>query len=211
MTERPSTLVYVGAHLGGTLATIYYRYDIVYAFEPDPITFRYLERDFSGAPGVTLVNAACAQEDGVAEFHLFNYRQSSSLSIGNPAYLQEDSQAITVKTVNLMGFLSSHGVEYIDLYQSDIQGADLMVLKTIEPFVREKRIGMMEIETNWDGERLYTDFDNSLGSFRSFLEPEYYASHAFIGGPARHEYARIEHITEYNTMEWDTVWLPTEE
>ena len=208
---RPSVLVYVGAHCGATLNTIYYNFDMVYAFEPDPLVFSYLSANFAAAPNVELINAACAEEDGEAKFHLFNIRQSSSLSEGNRDYLQEDEDSITVKTINLMRFLNDKGVEYIDMYQSDIQGADLMVLRTIEDFVRSKRIGMMEIETNWDGERLYTAFDNSFNSFKEFLEPDYYPSHAFIGGPARHEYARIENINDYHSMEWDTVWLPTEE
>lgn len=203
------TLVYVGAHVGVGLSKYVEDHDRVYAFEPDPVTFMSLAERFGSVSGVRLINAACSDKDGEATFYLFNSRQSSSLSDANPSYAARTHDKTIVKTINLYDFLVSEGVEYIDTYVSDVQGADLSVLRTIEPFVRGRKIGIMEIETHWDGPRIYEDFDNSISAFRKFMIPEYTPQHVWLGGPARHEFSFIGAFDENSEIEWDTVWIPS--
>jgi len=48
-------------------------------------------------------------------------------------------ETIRVKTLILMNILKERNIERIHTYVSDIEGADLTVLKTIEPFIKNKK------------------------------------------------------------------------
>jgi FkbM family methyltransferase len=201
-----TTLVYVGAHAGGTLSLLYRNFDKVYAFEPDPVLFEYLYSQFKDYPWVTLVNAACAEDDGEAELHILNGHASNSLS---SIAWGDYEDVVMVKTVNLGRFLEENGVEYIDRYQSDTQGADLMILKTIEPFVRNRKIGLLEMETCWNGDQYYKDFDNRFDSFKAFLEPEYRPALGRRAQPWGYDNVDLDNLSNDVYDEWDTVWIPS--
>lgn len=68
-------------------------------------------------------------------------------------------------------------IDVIDFYMSDIQGADLMVLKTMEdPYIKRGAIKSIQSETTKDGRKnIYSGLpSNELSSFRAFLEPHGY-------------------------------------
>ena len=151
-----STLVYVGANVGSTLWTIFDKYDSVYVFEPDPEMFSELKKRFNQFEWVTLVNAACSEKKGKAQFFITPNRVSSSLSVVSTSthdenHPQRDFKEIEVDTINLSEYLTEEGVEYIDYYLSDAQGSDLNILKTLKPFIDDKKIGEMYIETHGNG------------------------------------------------------------
>ena len=184
------TLVYVGANVGVSLWSLFDKFDKVYVFEPDPEMFSDLKRRYNQFEWVTLVNAACSDKNGQAKFYVTSNRVASSL--GNPSdefvegYKKIDSgstviKEIEVNTINLGEFLSEQKVNFIDLYYSDCQGSDLNVLKTMKPFIDEKKIGEMYIETHGDGSQIYMGLDNQLSGFKKLLGENYNFIHATMG------------------------------
>ena len=184
------TLVYVGANVGVSLWGLFDKFDKVYVFEPDPEMFSDLKGRYNQFEWVTLVNAACSDKNGQAKFYVTSNRVASSL--GNPSdefvegYKKIDSgstviKEIEVNTINLGEFLSEQKVNFIDLYYSDCQGSDLNVLKTMKPFIDEKKIGEMYIETHGDGSQIYMGLDNQLSGFKKLLGEDYNFIHATMG------------------------------
>ena len=152
-----STLVYIGTNEGNSLWGIFDKFDKVYAFEPNPEVYKILRRRFRQFEWVTLINAACSTEDGETDLYVTPNLVSSSLSDVNTEKYGGDaaSKKVTVKTLNLNNYLKKEGVDVIDLYYSDCQGSDLLILKTIQEYVDNKKIGQLYIETHGDGVELY--------------------------------------------------------
>lgn len=201
-----TTLVYIGANQGRSLWDIFDKYDIVYAFEPDPEMFEQLNRRFKQFEWVTLVNAACSYEDGEADLYVTPNRVSSSLSDVDTETYGGDSafKVVKVKTVNLAKYLKDNGVEYIDYYYSDCQGSDLNILLTMKEYIENKKINEMYLETHGDGVFLYKDLDNQFSSFKEYLN-EYYEFVSASLGRLNGKVVEEKDIPE-GEYEWDSLW-----
>tara|TARA_R100000908_G_scaffold48267_1_gene23996 strand:+ start:4193 stop:4828 length:636 start_codon:yes stop_codon:yes gene_type:complete len=204
-----STLVYVGANMGGSLWNMVGKYDSVHVFEPDPEIFYHLKEIYGSYKWVNLVNAACSENKGKAKFFITPNRVSSSLSIVSTStheedHPQRDYREIEVNTINLLEYLKEHNVEYIDYYMSDAQGSDLTILKTIKPYIDNKKIGKMFIETHGDGLYIYDNLNNQFEGFKELLSANYkfeYASLGRLGDKLVSE----SNIPE-GEYEWDSLW-----
>lgn len=203
------TLVYVGANVGSSLSGMVHKYDKVYAFEPDPEMFEALKTNLSKYSWVTLVNAACAEDNGKIKFYITPNRVSSSVSIVSTLTHPEDHPQrnyteIEVNTINLLDFLKENEVEHIDYYLSDAQGSDLAILKTIKEFVDDKKISELYIETHGDGKYLYDELNNQFKEFKKILSENYEFVHASLG----RLYGKIVSEKEIpeDEYEWDSYW-----
>lgn len=214
-----TTLVYVGANVGVSLWGLFDKFDEVYVFEPDPEMFSDLKRRFNQFEWVTLVNAACSDKKGQAQFFITENRVASSL--GDCPEDKKEYHAwrkasvikeITVDTINLGEYLESQGVEFIDLYYSDCQGSDLNVLKTMDKFVDGGKIGEMFIETHSDGVYLYDKLNNQFSGFKELLCDNYDFVHASLGGKGGMIVSEDDIVPGdedkelYPTQEWDSYW-----
>jgi FkbM family methyltransferase len=203
-----TTLVYIGANQGHTLWGMFDKYDDVYAFEPDPEMFETLKKTYKQFEWVTLVNAACSFEDGESDFYVTPNRVSSSLSdasvneksLGCPDILKK----IKVKTINLANFLKENNIEYVDFYMSDAQGSDLNILKTINEFIIDKKIGEFFIETHGNGIEIYDGLDNQFDGFKEILSENYEFVHASLGSQ-NGKIVEEKDIPE-GEKEWDSYW-----
>lgn len=203
------TLVYVGANFGNSLWNMIQDYDKVYAFEADPEIFKELRRRFRQFEWVTLVNAACADKKGKSKFYVTPNKASSSLSIVSTLTHPEDHpqrqyMQIEVDTINLYEYLLEEGVEFIDFYQSDIQGSDLNVLKTMKPFIDERKISKMFIETHGDNLYIYDGLYNQFQGFKDLLEQNYKFVYASLG--SQNDRIVLEKEIPENEYEWDSYW-----
>ena len=174
--------MYIGLHRGNSFGKIFWRYKACYGFEANPELFRELENEYRRFPHVHLFNMVVAESDGEAMFNISsNDGVSSSLGHFNPLWENFRSgsvrmvKTIRVPSINLRSFCEKYGISYIDDYVSDIQGMDLQVLKTMRPFIDERRIGTITCETARDGKRnIYVDLpDNSESGFRELLGGRY--------------------------------------
>ena len=201
-----STLVYIGTNEGNSLWGLFDKFDKVYAFEPNPEVFANVRRRFGNFEWVTLVNAACSEEDGEAELYITPNIVSSGLSDVNVEKYPGDPavRKVSVKTINLCKYLKEEGVEYVDLYYSDCQGSDLSIVKTMKEYFDNKKVGQMYIETHGDGVELYKGMDNQFGGFKDCLSENYkiqYISLGRLNGKIVNE----SQIPE-GELEWDTFW-----
>jgi FkbM family methyltransferase len=106
----------------------------VFAFEPDPESFRYLEETVrrNAAARVELVPAAAAAEAGVARLFTWSDNKGDSR-----LYEHERSDgSVEVATVRLDDFLAAAGVERVDFVKIDVQGLEGHVLEGLEQTIR---------------------------------------------------------------------------
>mgnify|MGYP003146646138 CR=1 FL=1 len=201
-----STLVYVGANEGNSLWGIFDKFDKVYAFEPNPEVYNILRRRFKQFEWVTLINAACSTEDGETDLYVTPNLVSSSLSDVNTEKYGGDaaSKKVTVKTLNLNNYLKKECVDVIDLYISDCQGSDLLILKTIQEYVDNKKIEKLYIETHGDGVELYKGLDNQFSGFKKVLSNNYKFEHASLG--RLNGAIKSESEIPDDELEWDSLW-----
>ena len=201
-----STLVYVGANEGNSLWGIFDKFDKVYAFEPNPEVYNILRRRFKQFEWVTLINAACSTEDGETDLYVTPNLVSSSLSDVNTEKYGGDaaSRKVTVKTLNLNNYLKEECVDVIDLYYSDCQGSDLLILKTIKEYIDNKKIEQLYIETHGDGVELYKGLDNQFSGFKKVLSDNYKFEHASLG--RLNGAIKLESEIPDDELEWDSLW-----
>ena len=201
-----STLVYIGTNEGNSLWGIFDKFDKVYAFEPNPEVYNILRRRFKQFEWVTLINAACSTEDGETDLYVTPNLVSSSLSDVNTEKYGGDaaSKKVTVKTLNLNNYLKKEGVDVIDLYYSDCQGSDLLILKTIKEYIDNKKIEQLYIETHGDGVELYKGLDNQFSGFKKVLSDNYKFEHASLG--RLNGAIKLESEIPDDELEWDSLW-----
>ena len=146
------TLVYLGAHLGGSLQGLVSQYDKIIAIEANPKFCEYLKNKFSSNPKVLIVNAAVGEvHGGVRTFHISkNNGDSSSLLIPNKDNCLHDmissDFSVDVPAINLQTFLREMGVDHITTYISDLQGYDFIVLSTLKEMLDSKSIETIQCE-----------------------------------------------------------------
>ena len=201
-----STLVYIGTNEGNSLWGIFDKFDKVYAFEPNPEVYKILRRRFRQFEWVTLINAACSTEDGETDLYVTPNLVSSSLSDVNTEKYGGDaaSRKVTVKTLNLNNYLKEECVDVIDLYYSDCQGSDLLILKTIKEYIDNKKIEQLYIETHGDGVELYKGLDNQFSGFKKVLSDNYKFEHASLG--RLNGAIKLESEIPDDELEWDSLW-----
>lgn len=137
---------------------------------------------YSCTKHVKIIHAAVSTADGETLFHVTsNDGQSSSLGQPSPEWNHVKSgevrvaESVTVPCVNLCNFCRSQGIEYIDTYVSDVQGMDLAVLHTMQPYLQDCAIGTISCEVAKDEKRnIYHDLpDNSESGFTKLLGNDY--------------------------------------
>lgn len=81
---------------------------------------------------------------------------------------------IEVPAIQFSDFLKGKNRFYY-LFNSDIQGNDLNVLKTLSFFIKNKKIGSISCETaKNEYENIYNLGDNSESGFKELLNENYY-------------------------------------
>lgn len=180
--RRKGVLVYLGMHQGREFDLIFKSYRECYGFEANPKLFAILQDKYRDHPHVKLFNYAVAAAAGQVSFNISsNQGASSSLGTFDEQWWNFSSgevkivETITVPSINLYDFCREQGIARIDDYVSDIQGMDLEVLKTMKPYLDERRIVSLTVETTRDGRRnIYKDLpDNSESGFRELLQDNY--------------------------------------
>lgn len=146
------TLVYVGAHVGGSLSQLVLKYDKVFAFEANPWFCDGLRKSFACVPHVTIVNAAIGeQHGGTIKFNISkNNGDSSSILTPNKENCLHDiissELQIEVPAMNLGIFLKEQGIDQVTTYISDLQGYDFIVLSSLKGLIDSKSILEIQCE-----------------------------------------------------------------
>jgi len=97
----------------------------VYAFEPDPLTFRFLEFNTQPFKNKELTQFAVSDNQGPALLHL-NFTSGT----GNSLLTQGHStESVPVNCISLDEFLKQRGNPSVDVIKIDVEGAELSVLR----------------------------------------------------------------------------------
>lgn len=163
------TLIYCGVNRGGTFWSLCPKYDLVLGFEAQPNLHELLV-SHNRFQHVEIINAAVWNEDGEKDFFVTTNEVSSSLGTLEDKYFLK---FIKVKTLNLFNYLQERGIEEITTYLSDIQGADLTVLKTLSPYIESKKISEIIVETHNNETEIYKGLYNSFDGFKTLLGTNY--------------------------------------
>lgn len=175
--KKRGTLVYLGLNTGESFDRIYYKYNLVIGFEPNPDNFVKLKK-YQNQNGVYLYPYAVSDKEGEFDFYLptnKNNDASASLSDFTSARKGISSrESIKVKTVKLSKILEDHKVNFIEKYISDIEGYDFTVLNTIKNYLNEKKIFELQLEAFQNHvENPYTSVSNYEKQFDELLELNY--------------------------------------
>lgn len=173
-----NTLLYLGLHMGFGFSELAKSHKYCYGFEANPEFYKKLKKKYKFYKNVHIINAAVTDYNGVIKFNISSNNGASS-SIGEFKSDWNDAiqmvQTIEVPAILLLDFLKENNIEFIDTYCSDIQGNDLTVLKTLAPFIMNRKIGTITCETSKDKhENIYKLGDNSESGFKELLDENYY-------------------------------------
>jgi FkbM family methyltransferase len=175
---RKKLLVYLGMNRGSNFDKIYWKYEHCIGIEADPELFNYLKHKYRHQKNITLVHGAATDFDGTIEFNISNNDGvSSSIGVFNSSTSDHIQivKTITVPAFNLFEYLRKNNIEQIDDYISDIQGNDLRVLKTLKPYIENKKIKTItsEVTKNKYGNVYMNLADNSEDGFNELLGKHY--------------------------------------
>lgn len=178
-------LVYCGLHNGDGLETEINKsnYDLVYGFDANPEKVEICKNRFTDSEKFRFFNNALTDKGGEdVTFNVYEkWDASSSLSELNPEYghVKNDNgvlhgtttKKVTVKSLNLGEFLKKEGIEKVDMLVTDLQGFDLTVIKTLEEYIRNQKVGKILSEVEWDGKpAIYqNDKSNKFSDFNKFF------------------------------------------
>ena len=132
---RPGMVVLdIGAHIGEytiRASELVGASGQVHAFEPNPVMFRYLERNAARSPldNIIVQQAAVADKQGKMEFAIQSEPSISSLVPGADQLARAPVQTIAVPVQTLDAYCVEYGLEQVDFIKIDIEGAELLAFK----------------------------------------------------------------------------------
>ena len=178
-SENKEILIYCGMNVGDTFNKIFYEYNKVIGFEANPENYNILIKKFSKYKNVEIHNCVLSKYDGYCDFNIVkdnNFSASSSILNFHKDRNLNIEKVIKVKSINLYRFLKGKNLQKIDTYISDIEGYDFVVLKTLEPLIKNKNISKISCEVQINEKINYFETieeNNSISNFRKLLSENY--------------------------------------
>jgi FkbM family methyltransferase len=151
-----------------------------------PLATNWMELE---AANLMVFQAACGESFGTAQFHRYNIQGLSSslgtmtgeaVEIYSAHYDLSLQETIEVQVLHLGLILQLIGIETIHFLLLDCQGMDFTILKTVEPWISESRVALIQLEADGDGFRHYDGLpDNSEASIIEWMRqfPQYELSY----------------------------------
>ena len=172
----------VGANLGAIALPLGWMAPrgTVYAFEPAPANFAYLERNIAanGARNVVAVNAGVHSSAAVLEFHYI--AQFAGGAFLSPAgFVDGREERVQVACVTIDAFVASRGLTRVDAIKVDVEGAEEEVLAGAQVTLERLRPRLV-IELNPSTARTF--FGRTLEGLYARLRGSHYDV-AFIERP----------------------------
>lgn len=147
-TKKNPVYLDCGANIG--MATIYFKWlypnSVIYAFEPDPITFELLQQNIKNNhfKNVHLFNVALSDKKGTTSFYI--NRQKPGWLTMSLFKNRMPHDKITVKCMPLSFYLINNKVDFMTL---DIEGGETAVMKDLDNKKIMKNIKEMVVEYHY--------------------------------------------------------------
>jgi len=166
-----------------TLAEKYGNAQII-SFECNPQTLPICEERSKNYPNIKLIKKAVNDFDGTCKFYPINpHKTETTWEDGNPGasslfvaldgypyekYVQDE---IEVECVRIDSVLKELNVEKVDIIWMDLQGAELLALKSLGDILENVSIICTETEMNpmYKGQALFKDIDTYLKKHFNFV------------------------------------------
>lgn len=151
---RPGTVLDVGANIGcaSLLFSLYYPATTVYAFEPSPSAFQFLQANMKQFPNVRPFNYGLDSKDGSAR--LYSGKGASVTSSLGTSVLNS-AEFETVELRRLSSFVVESGLDRILLIKIDTEGSEMPILRDIAHLL--DRVEAIMLEYHSEGDRLEID------------------------------------------------------
>lgn len=130
---REGVVLDIGAQIGlmtKLFADLVGPHGNVYAFEPTPLTFRYLQMTIAineVSDRVSANNVAISEKTETCLFNVSEFDIDASNSLMNTQGLRR-TRAISVQTISIDEFITNNQVKKVDFIKIDVEGAELKVL-----------------------------------------------------------------------------------
>jgi len=127
--KHPAVVIDIGAHHGAyaiVLGKILQKMGggRIIAIEPNPLSFSVLERNVSlNELGDTVYCERVAVSDRTGKMHISMNDVQSQISD------QHSSESVSVDVVTLSSLMEKYKIDYVDVLQIDVEGAEIPVLK----------------------------------------------------------------------------------
>lgn len=138
LKEHPNIIFDLGSNIG--LSVIYFKLKYpkakIYAFEPDPDTYKKLKKNLKQFDNIFIFNLAISDKNEKEKFYSNPKRNASSsffMRLPNQSYVEVDSK--TLDTI-----LQELSIAFIDFLKFDIEGAESRVFKNFKNLNRVRNI-----------------------------------------------------------------------
>jgi FkbM family methyltransferase len=131
LPQPPSTILDLGAHIGTTLLALHVRYPEarLAAVEPDPMTFRRLERNLAGLLQQTSLRQAAvtASDDDHVDF----FPSDDAWESGSTPS-EDRGGPVKVPGRSFASLMRDLGLDHVDLLKVDIEGAEWALVSNLD-------------------------------------------------------------------------------
>ena len=163
----------------------------VFSFECNPNTLDLCRKNIKKCPSVTLVDKAVNLYDGECTFYPIDQQNTvTTWPDGNPGassmfksngtysietYVQTET---TVKCTRLETVMEEHGINHVDLFWMDLQGAELIALQSMGKYIGN--IGYIHTEVSYQpiytGQVMFDELHTFLteNGYSNMNEPNHY-------------------------------------
>ncbi len=119
-------VVDIGANIGYYTLLAAEKAKQVISFEPDPVSFTYLQKNVekNNLKNVEIHQLAIAQKAGTLDF----YKNPHNFGDSRVYSFKEGKRAYTIKTISLDEFIDINNIGKVDVIKIDIQGAEGLAL-----------------------------------------------------------------------------------
>jgi FkbM family methyltransferase len=143
LAAEPKVIIDAGANIG--FASIFFarKYPSarIFAIEPERSNFELLQRNVRAFKSIVPIRGALWKEDGTMD--LVDPGQGHwAFQIGAPNGATKKVE--TVPTFTISTVMRNHGIEFIDLFKVDIEGAEKELFESAAPWIN--RVGTIMIE-----------------------------------------------------------------
>ncbi len=176
-------LFYCGIHNLVNFSRIRPYYDVCYGFDANPEKIEQARKFYAEDQNVKIIYGALTEKGGgEIEFVITtDWTPASSLGQPNPDFvhmktgLLQAQKKIKVPTINLYDFCIANRISEIDTLITDLQGIDLVVLKTMATFIKEGKIREIqcEVEPDHTPPRYLGIPTGKFGEFNQLLSENY--------------------------------------
>lgn len=149
----------------------------IISFECNPQTLPICKENLKNHPNIELIDKAVNEYDGTCKFYPINPSKTkttwedgnpgaSSLFVANGNYPFENyvQDEIEVNCCRIDTILRERNVDKVDIIWMDLQGAELIALKSLGDILKNVSIICTETEINpmYENQALFNDIDNFL-------------------------------------------------